>query len=193
MKYSVVVVILIAIIGFLWHENSNKEVSMHFEADEVGYYKLLESGNKDLRASNFVSAESKYEKAIKMKPNLFTGYNNRGCLKIFRGQYSEAIKDFDKAIRINTKYESAYFNKGIAKFKAGDRAGALSEFNQAVAIEPDPCNYFKRAHLKELMHDFEGAEKDYELAKAKESEHDHSEVFHEPALHYTVGLTINAN
>ena len=39
--------------------------------------------------------------AIKIDPDYFAAYNNRGYVRLLQGEYGDALKDFDRAIKLD--------------------------------------------------------------------------------------------
>jgi tetratricopeptide (TPR) repeat protein len=58
-----------------------------------------------------MGALADYEKAISLKANDATAYNNRGFLKFNMGDLVRAIEDYDKAIALKPNYYKAYINR----------------------------------------------------------------------------------
>ena len=81
--------------------------------------------------SQFEKAEDALDKAIKYDKSNYEAYYNRGCVRINRKKYREAIEDFEKAIELKPDYADAYFNTGRVYF-------LLNEEDKA-------CEYYKLA------------------------------------------------
>jgi tetratricopeptide (TPR) repeat protein len=67
-----------------------------------------------------------YNEAIRLKPDYFNAYNNRGNAKSALGDYRGAIADYNKAIRLKPDKASTYNNRGNAKSELGDKQGAIA-------------------------------------------------------------------
>jgi hypothetical protein len=73
-----------------------------------------------------------------LNPKLSQAYNNRGNVKIAKGDLVGAMADYNQAIKLNPKYALAYQNRGNAKRMKGDLDGAVADFNRAVKLGSQP-------------------------------------------------------
>lgn len=71
---------------------------------------------------------------IKLFPNAFIAYNNRGNAYSNMGNLQEAIKDYYKAIELNPDAAEVYFNLGIVYTKLGQIKTARIYYNKAAAL-----------------------------------------------------------
>ena len=76
------------------------------------------------------SAIAIYNRVIKLNPDIFEVYGNRGAAKSSTGDYVGAIEDYDKAIQLNPNDTIAYYNRGRAKGLLGE-----SKVDQGVLVE----------------------------------------------------------
>ena len=84
-------------------------------------------------STKFAEAEEQFTLAIKYDKNNYEAYYYRGCTKINRAMYDEAILDFEKALEIKPNYADAEFNLGMIYFLKND-------FDMS-------CYYYKSAEL----------------------------------------------
>ena len=92
----------------------------------------MDEGNKlMMNYGKFEEAEEALTQAIKYDKNNAEAYYLRGCTKVNRQKYKEALPDFEKAIELKPDYADAYFN--IARVYA-----ILHEDDKA-------CEFFKLA------------------------------------------------
>ena len=75
-----------------------------------------------------------YSLAIKIDPEYFVAYNNRGSSKFDDGDYMGAIEDFSEAVKINPDYAFAYNNRGAAKLKLEDYDAVIRDCSRAIKI-----------------------------------------------------------
>jgi len=116
----------------------------------------------------FEEAIADYNAAIKLKPDHYKAFNNRGIAKKNIGVNTnnidlirEAIVDYDTALKIKTDYDDAYSNRGNAKRLLQDFEGALKDYNRAIELKPMfPQAYSNRAATKIDLRDFDGAIQD---------------------------------
>ena len=76
------------------------------------------------------SAIAIYNRVLKLNPDVFEVYGNRGAAKSSIGDYVGAIEDYDKAIQLNPNDTIAYYNRGRAKGLLGE-----SKADQGVLVE----------------------------------------------------------
>jgi tetratricopeptide (TPR) repeat protein len=85
----------------------------------------------------YEEAVASYDKAIEIKPDNDSAWNNRGNALDELGRYSEAIASYDKAIEIKPDNDSAWHNRGIALEKLGRYTEAVASYDKAIEIKPD--------------------------------------------------------
>ncbi len=107
-----------------------------------------EEGSKLLiRYSKFEEAEETLSKAIKYNKNNFEAYYYRGCAKVNRKKYAEAISDFEKAIEIKPDYADAHFNMGRSYFLLNNEDKACECYKLAAKYgRPNLEDYLKRCN-----------------------------------------------
>ena len=119
------------IFGFIKHQN------LH-QSSYTEFYRGLDSQNR----KNSVAAIVHYSESIRLNPQRYETYMNRGSIYIIAGELDLAIRDFDSAIALNPELASAYVGRGLARRQRGDVEIALSDYNKALELEPDNA----RAH-----------------------------------------------
>ena len=93
--------------------------------------------------------------------------NDRGTMKLQRGDARGAILEFDRAIEIYPKYAEAYTNRAAAKLGLGDKQGAIADYSQAISFAPqDALTYYNRGVAKFDLGDNRGAIIDFDRAIA---------------------------
>ena len=157
---------------------------------------LLIQANRATLERDYTQAIALYDQYIKLNPEDFRGYFNRGTTEMNAQKYTEAEQDFTKTLSLNPVYKEAYYYRGqsFVKQKKYDlaikdythildkdprsvpflklRAKAYSENKQndlalqdldfAIGIAKLEGDLYKRrAELKIVLHDIDGALKDY--------------------------------
>ena len=108
---------------------------------------------------------SAYDKSIRLKPNNFLGYNNRGGAKNARGEHEAAIADYDQAIRLKPDYANAFINRGNAKGALGQHEDAIADYDEAIRLKPDLAGaYNNRGNAKQALGRHKDAIADYDKA-----------------------------
>ncbi|MGE0267378.1 MAG: tetratricopeptide repeat protein [Candidatus Omnitrophota bacterium] len=116
-----------------------------------GKYRLWDSyyqrANAYYTLQDYARAADDFSQLIKLEPEDYIGYSNRGeCfLKLNRPQ--DALADFNRAIRLNPADEYTYANRGMAYFSLGQTAEALADLAKAIDLAPEGAalNYSNRA------------------------------------------------
>lgn len=118
------VITLIALVVLLSGCGSN------VEKGRIAYDKGV---NLMYNSSRFAEAEEQFTLAIKYDKNNYEAYYYRGCTKLNRSMYDEAIVDFEKALEVKPNYADAEFNLGYIYFLKNDHDMA--------------CYYYRLAEL----------------------------------------------
>ena len=70
-------------------------------------------GNAYAGKGDFAQAIQDYDKAIELKPDAASFYNNRGRAYFDQGELVRAIQDYDQAIDLDPDHTLAYYNRGV--------------------------------------------------------------------------------
>ena len=85
----------------------------------------------------FEEAIKGYQKAVEIKPDDDSAYNNMGIAYDNLKQFEEAIKSYQKAIEINPYNNAAYYNMGIAYDNLKQFEEAIKSYQKAIEIKPE--------------------------------------------------------
>lgn len=107
-------------------------------------------------------AESEYAKAVRIKPDFWGAFYDRGNLYKDTGRFALAVEDYTKAIKLLPGFAEAYANRGTAHFYNGEDDLALSDFNRAIRFDPRSINainnraviFAKQNKFKKAIADF---------------------------------------
>lgn len=77
------------------------------------------------------SAVAKYNRILKLNPDIIIAYSNRGVAKSALGNYVGAIEDYDISIGYDPNYASAYYNRGSAKRALGEKFAKQGKLGEA--------------------------------------------------------------
>ena len=157
------------LIGFIANEENYVTADTCFYK---GIAKGKAKGNAKGNAKKYKGAIKDYDEAIKINPEFFRAYNNRGIAKAnlgryegALGRYEEAIEDFNKAIEINPQYANAYNNRGVSKGKLERYEEAIEDHDKAIEINPQYAYaYNSRGNAKGKLERYEEAIEDYDKA-----------------------------
>ncbi len=139
------------------------------------------------RSALLKAAIKSYSTAIRLKPNFFQAYYNRGEIRAELGEHRAAIKDFDTATQLKPDRAFIYFLRGQSNKTLGDCYGqtfflnapfplwkkkirryytaAIKDFDAAIHLKPDffPF-YYHRAFANVKLGQYDAAIKDFDAA-----------------------------
>ena len=120
----------------------------------IGY--LIDDGN----AEEQIAA---YDKAIRLDPNHYSSYNNRGNAKSNLKRYGEALSDYSEAIRLKKDTPMPYYNRGHVKHSLQQYEDAIADYDEAIRLKSDYHEaYHNRGLSKELLKRYQAAIDDYD-------------------------------
>ncbi len=142
---------------------------------ESAYTEFHRGNTCQNRADSLESSEKKqewynraiihYTEALKLKPDLWIGYNNRGNTYLRKGEFDRAIQDYDRAIELNPEDAGLYNNRGNTYGKKGDFDRAIQDHDRAIELDPnDAMFYSNRGNTYEEKGEFDRAIQDYDRA-----------------------------
>ena len=89
-------------------------------------------------ASNeYEAAIVSYDQILKLKPDSYAAWNNRGYALHKLGRYEEAIITYDQALRFKPDNDKAWYIRGFALDKLERYEEAISSYNQALKLNSD--------------------------------------------------------
>jgi Flp pilus assembly protein TadD len=71
-------------------------------------------------------------------------YNNRGIVKLGKGDVEGAIADFDRAIKLNPRKPEAYVNRGMVRLQQGRRREADRDFARSIVLNPSVRDFLEK-------------------------------------------------
>ena len=96
-----------------------------------------------LRQYRFQEAIAELDEAIRLKPEDFLAYSDRGLAYFRLGSPKRAIDDLEEAIRLNPKYAHAYLNRGVAYGRLGQHRQAIESYDEATRLNPENALAYK--------------------------------------------------
>jgi lipoprotein NlpI len=89
------------------------------------------------RASGDLDAAlADFNKAVELKPDNATAYDDRGIVKRAKGDLDGALADYNKCIELKPDDTYAYNNRGLLRKARGDLDGALADYNKSIELNP---------------------------------------------------------
>ena len=112
-------------------------------------------------------AQTYLEKALEIDPNNSFAYKCRGDIKYDKNDNKGAEQDYTRAIASNPN-ASNYFARGLAFYYLKDYKKAIADMDKAIQLNPNAAQYyFDRGDAKDMINDFDGACRDWQIAKDK--------------------------
>jgi tetratricopeptide (TPR) repeat protein len=111
-------------------------------------------------------------RAIELKPDFATYYNNRGYSLVPLKRYSEALMDYNKAISLDSLNPNVFLNKADLFYATSDYIKAIENYDKGISLsklyDGYDCGvcYNNRAWAKRKSGDINGYEEDKRMAKA---------------------------
>lgn len=141
-------------------------------------------GNDAFDREEYDTALSYYTKSIKLEPNSFEIYNNRGNTYACKGEYGEAIADFDRALKLNPNFAMPYYNRGFIYAHQNKYDQAIADFDRALKLNVNfPEAYYMRGAVYEAKNEYEKAVSDFDRAILLNP--DYAEAYYGRAIAYS--------
>ncbi|MDZ4835773.1 MAG: tetratricopeptide repeat protein [Candidatus Melainabacteria bacterium] len=123
---------------------------------------LIKKGIGKAKENDFHQAISCFNEAIKLDPESYDGFVNRGWTFRQMGDFEKAIADYTSAINAHPTKPQVYLNRGWCHKRVGKADDALNDFNKAIELDPKYINaYRNRGSLKLKMGDYAGSIADF--------------------------------
>ncbi|MDH3976476.1 MAG: tetratricopeptide repeat protein [Deltaproteobacteria bacterium] len=129
---------------------------------------------------------------LKINPESYKAYINRGTAYSDLGEYEKAIKDFSAAIRLYPEIYEAYNNRGTVYSDRGAYEKAIRDFSIAINLNPEAEDcYSNRGNAYLYSGNYERAIRDYD--KAVELKKDsHRAYYNRGVAYHNLGNTAEA-
>ena len=122
---------------------------------------LYKEAQEAQQAGDYKVATQKYERIVKLRPEMAEAHANLGLLYYQQGQAEQALKTFRKAIELKPDLVGPYFFLGVLSFNARkyddasgylERAEALDPSNLAIQIYSGYNCYARASYLDAVRH-----------------------------------------
>jgi tetratricopeptide (TPR) repeat protein len=115
--------------------------------------------------SDLDSALVDFTEAIRLRPDDYRGYLNRGAVYAKMGRYDEAVDDYDRSLAQNPGFTITYFNRANAEMRLGGAEQAIEGYTRFVERLGDHAGgYFNRALAYAETGDYGSALPDFDRA-----------------------------
>ena len=99
-----------------------------------------------------------WEHALRVDPDDYVAYLNRGTVRQAEGDLVGAFADFTEAVRRNPDYYLAFYSRATERLARGDDAGAIADYTATLRINPRYIEaYNNRGLARQRTGDLEGA------------------------------------
>ncbi|MEH2015266.1 tetratricopeptide repeat protein [Nostoc sp.] len=126
---------------------------------------LRELGRLLGSADEFEAAIASYDKALKIKPDYYEAWYDRGNALRKLGRYKEALVSYDKALKIKPDYHEALNNRGYPLDKLGHYEEAIASYDKALTFKRDYYEaWYNRGYPLDNLGRYEEAIASYDKA-----------------------------
>ncbi|MBF0327756.1 MAG: tetratricopeptide repeat protein [Nitrospirae bacterium] len=106
-----------------------------------------------------------FDAALKMNPNFYMAYNNRGLLLARTGNLINAVADFERALKLNPLFVAAYYNRAFVYSQLGNNDMSIADYTNAISLRPNFADaYNNRGNVYLLSGNYDKAILDYTAA-----------------------------
>jgi len=151
--------------GFITNQSFHEEAYAEFHRGLSYYIKGDEAENPEEKQDAYEKAVFHYTEALKLKPDISEGYNNRGNAYRDKGEIDKAIQDYDKAIESDPQDAVPYNNRGVAYLNKGEIDNAIGDFSKALEYDSEDVNalnnlgvaYFEKDEIDNAIKEYSAA------------------------------------
>jgi len=116
-----------------------------------------------------------YEQVLKVKPNDYISWKNRGFVLSKLGRYEEALANYEQALKLKPDSYQTWFSRGFMLSELGRYEEAFANFEQALKVKPDNNQiWFGRGVVLSELGRYEEALASYEQALKLKPDDNHA-------------------
>ena len=150
--------------GFITNQSFHENAYLEFHRGLTYHLKGNEVEASEEKQAAYEKAVMHYTRALRLKPDIPEGYNNRGNAYYDKGDVDKAIEDYNKAIEYTPDDALLYNNRGGVYFDEGSIDKAIEDWNKAVELDPDFAKaYYNRGNAYLVKGEIGEAIKDYDV------------------------------
>ena len=148
--------------GFITNQRFHENAYLEFHRGLTYHLRGNEVETPEEKQAAYKKSVMHYTRALRLKPDIPEGYNNRGNAYYDKGDVDKAIEDYNKAIEYNPDDALLYNNRGSVYFDEGSIDKAIEDWNKAVELDPDFAKaYYNRGNASLVKGEIDKAIKDY--------------------------------
>jgi tetratricopeptide (TPR) repeat protein len=118
--------------------NTTNEQTLQISSEQQAQsYNLMELGRQKYEQGDSQKALELLDAAIRVDPNSYNVYYNRGTVLLELSRYELSIADFSQALKLNPQWGSAYLNRGNAWSEVGEFSKAVADYQTAIRLNPN--------------------------------------------------------
>ena len=132
-----------------------------FPESAVAQYSV---GAQLMKMGRYDEAELHLDKAVRIDPNNYKAWHNKGALHLRQGRPMEALEALNKSIAINDYYK-AYFSRAMLHEGTGRPELAIADADKVLAVQPQNARaWYIKADCQEKMGNAKEAMNNYNQA-----------------------------
>ena len=148
--------------GFITNQRFHENAYLEFHRGLTYHLKGNEVEASEEKQAAYEKSVMHYTRAIRLKPDIPEGYNNRGNVYYDKGDIEKAIEDYNKAIEDNPDDAVPYNNRGSIYFDEGHIDKAIEDWNKSVELNPNFAKvYYNRGNAYLVKGEIDKAVKEY--------------------------------
>ena len=148
--------------GFITNQRFHENAYLEFHRGLTYHLKGNEVEASEEKQAAYEKSVMHYTRAIRLKPDIPEGYNNRGNVYYDKGDIEKAIEDYNKVIEDNPDDAVPYNNRGSIYFDEGHIDKAIEDWNKSVELNPDFAKvYYNRGNAYLVKGEIDKAVKEY--------------------------------
>jgi tetratricopeptide (TPR) repeat protein len=97
---------------------------------------LLEDARGFIKAERYADAIKNLDTVIKLRPDAYRAFFDRGRAYFGMKKFKEADADFTKVTTLREQFANGWFNGGVTRVELKDWNGAIASFDKVIALNP---------------------------------------------------------
>ena len=149
--------------GFITNQRFHENAYLEFHRGLTYHLRANDVEGPEEKQTAYEKAVMHYTRALRLKPDIPEGYNNRGNAYYDKGDIDKAIEDYNTAIEYNPDDALLYNNRGSVYFDQGSIDRAIEDWNKAIELNSGFAKaYYNRGNAYLVKGEIGEAIKDYD-------------------------------
>jgi len=120
------IILTVVFASRLFNQTQNHELALEH----------LGTGNEYFINQQFTQAQSEYERAVELDPQLAEAWDALAATKIRNRDFASAISDSRRALALDSTYSNTYYNLALALQETGAVSEAIQAYQDAIRLNP---------------------------------------------------------